>query len=106
MDRWLGGEYVLPEVESWQEFSERTKAVFGEMLRAPGSSRRVAVFTSGGVIGRSVQLALEAPDSSALKLNWRVKNASRTEFTFGAGRLSLDAFNVTDHLPPELVTFR
>ena len=107
MDHWLGGAFDLPEVESWPAFSARTRAVFGEILRAPGSGRRVAVFTSGGVIGRVVQFALDAPDETALKLNWRVKNASRTEFTFGPGRLSLDAFNVTSHLEEEdLETFR
>jgi len=57
------------------------------------------VFTSGGPIGVCVQLALQAPKETAMRLNWRVKNGSLTEFAFsGAHRLSLDSFNETPHL--------
>ncbi|WP_027480855.1 histidine phosphatase family protein [Deinococcus pimensis] len=101
MDHWLGGEYELPEMESWADFAARTRGVLHEIVGRGGGGRRVVVFTSGGVIGRAVQLSLDAPDHAMLRLNWRVKNASRTEFTFGAGRLSLDAFNVTSHLETE-----
>lgn len=100
-DHWLRGELTSSEVESWAAFAARTESVLREIMALPGSGRRVVVFTSGGVIGRAVQLALDAPDTAALRLNWRVKNASRTEFTFGAGRWSLDAFNVTTHLETE-----
>lgn len=101
MAHWLSAGEVPAGVESWGAFSSRTQSAFQEILRSSGSNRRVVVFTSGGVIGLAVQLALKAPDESAFALNWRVKNASRTEFTFGGGRLSLDAFNVTGHLEEE-----
>ncbi|AFZ66750.1 histidine phosphatase family protein [Deinococcus peraridilitoris] len=101
MQHWLGASEIPAGVESWGAFSSRTRAAFSEILRAPGTGRRVVVFTSGGVIGTAVQLALKAPDQSAFALNWRVKNASRTEFTFSSGRFSLDAFNVTGHLEAE-----
>ncbi len=107
MGRWLEASEVPAGVESWGMFSARTQAVFSDILTAPGSGRRALIFTSGGVIGRAVQLALRAPDESAFALNWRIKNASRTEFTFGGGRLSLDAFNVMGHLEEEgLESFR
>lgn len=99
--RWLEADELPADVESWGAFSARTGAVFSDILGYPGSARRAVIFTSGGVIGRAVQLALKAPAQSALALNWRIKNASRTEFTFGGGRLSLDAFNVTGHLEEE-----
>jgi broad specificity phosphatase PhoE len=65
------------------------------------------VFTSGGVIGLAVQTALDAPAAQALAINWRVRNASLTEFTFGKGRLAFDCFNALPHLDdPALRTYR
>jgi broad specificity phosphatase PhoE len=75
-------------------------------MAKPGSGRRVAVFTSGGVIGTSVRLALAAPDRTAMEVNWRVRNCSLTEFVFTTGRFSLDSFNALPHLEdPTLWTY-
>ena len=102
---WQAGRVTHPEVEGWADFRTRVRAGLGDVLRLPTGST-VVVFTSGGVIGLAVALALDAPDASALKLNWRVKNGSLTRFTFGGGRLSLDSFNEEGHLPPELRSWR
>ncbi|WP_338069163.1 hypothetical protein [Deinococcus fonticola] len=48
--------------------------------------------------GLITALSLNAPDGSALKLSWRVKNGSLPRFTFGSGRLTLDSFNNEAHL--------
>lgn len=106
MDRHLRGDLTHPEVETWAAFKARVQAALRDLVRGtPG--RTVVVFTSGGVIGLAVATVLEAPDTAALRLNWRVQNASITQFTFGGGgRVSLDSFNVTAHLPRELVTWR
>ena len=74
-------------------------------MERPGS-RRVAVFTSGGPIGVAVMTALGAPDRRALELNWRTRNASLTHFLFSGGKISLDGFNATPHLRPEMESFR
>jgi broad specificity phosphatase PhoE len=71
-----------------------------------GANQRIALFTSGGVIGRTVQWTMGAPLATALELNWRVRNTSVTEFLFSKRRISLDLFNATSHLPPELITYR
>jgi broad specificity phosphatase PhoE len=105
MDAWQEGSAVSPGVESFAAFHERVRGVFRE-LTSRGGSRRVAVFSSGGPIGVCLQEALEAPPRSALRINWRVKNASMTEMTFSEGRISVDSFNLVLYLPPELRTFR
>jgi broad specificity phosphatase PhoE len=106
MDCWLRGELAAEGVEAFAGFHDRVRLVRSTILENPGS-RHVAVFTSGGPIGVCVQLALEAPTHVAVKLNWRIKNCSLTEFLFSAaGRLSLDSFNAVAHLPSELQSFR
>jgi len=107
---WANSGLEIDGVESSACFRARVQSALNRILQAEGSGRRVAVFTSGGVIGHVVQTVLEAPAHQALQLNWRVKNCSLTEFTFGAkagGRISLDSFNAIPHLDdPALRSFR
>jgi broad specificity phosphatase PhoE len=104
---WLSGELEVEGVESWPSFQARVRAAIKRITAAEGSGRRVAVFTSGGVIGLSVQNVLNAPERAALEINWRVRNCSLTEFIFSRERLSLDSFNAIPHLDdPALRTYR
>lgn len=104
---WLNGEMPVDGVESWASFRSRVCGAIDRIIAAEGSGRRVAIFTSGGVIGLTVQTALAAPDHKALEINWRVRNCSLTEFVFGRDRLSLDSFNAIPHLEEaSLRTFR
>lgn len=104
---WLSGELEVEGFETWISFRTRVRRALKQIVSAEGSGRRVAVFTSGGVIGTTVQTVLDAPEPQALQINWRVKNCSLTEFTFGNGRISLDSFNSLPHLnDPTLQTFR
>ncbi|WP_291431453.1 histidine phosphatase family protein [Deinococcus sp.] len=102
---WQAGTLTDSRVEPWAVFRARVQAALADMLRLSSGST-VLAFTSGGVIGLTVALTLDAPDASALALNWRVKNASVTRLTFGGGRVSLDTFNETHHLPPHLHSWR
>lgn len=104
---WLGGEFEVEGVESWRSFQSRVRAAIKRIISAEGHGRHVAVFTSGGVIGLAVQNVLNAPERSALEINWRVRNCSLTEFTFSRDRMSLDSFNAIPHLDdPALRTYR
>ena len=105
MARWIEGDVRADHVESFEAFHTRAAQAFDAVLQKTGN-RRVVVFSSGGPIGVSVQQALRAPKPVALELNWRVRNTALTEYVFGRGRLSLDVFNVTPHLPAELMSFR
>jgi broad specificity phosphatase PhoE len=107
MEQWVRGDVSAEGVEQFVAFHDRVRLARAAILGGPGG-RSVAVFTSGGPIGVCVQLALEAPPHVAVKLNWRVKNGSFTEFSFSSGgRLSLDSFNAVPHLDAaELLSFR
>lgn len=104
---WLRGELEVEGVEPWAAFRERVRGALKHIVAQPGNGRRVAVFTSGGVIGLAVQTALQAPEAKALEINWRVRNCSLTEFTFSRDRLAFDSFNALPHLDdPALITYR
>lgn len=104
-DRWQRGTLTAEGVEPFSTFHGRVTKALAEVTDV-GDGRTVAVFTSGGPIGVCVQQALDAPPRAALRLNWRVKNASLTRFVFSKGRLSLDSFNELPHLDSPLQSFR
>jgi broad specificity phosphatase PhoE len=107
MEKWVHREYEIDGLPEWSVFSGGVRNCLKEIREKPGSGRNVAVFSSGGPVGVSVQTVLEAPDIKAAELNWRVHNASVTEFTFSANRVALDAFNAIPHLTdPEMLTYR
>jgi broad specificity phosphatase PhoE len=97
MSRWLEGTVTANGVESWPAFRSRVWAAIQRLVGGP-PSRRVAVFTSGGPIGLTVQSSLQAPARSFLDVNWRVRNTSITQFVFDRSRLTLDSFNAIPHL--------
>lgn len=101
LTHWLTLEQALENLESWSIFRERVQRGLRLVMDAPGRSRRVAMFTSGGFIGTAVHLAMGAPDRAALELNWRIRNCSLTELIFTHDRLTLDSFNSIAHLEDE-----
>lgn len=104
---WVRGDHAEAKFETWAEFSGRVRDALKSIMERDGGGRRVAVFSSGGPIGVSVQTAMRAPDIAAAELNWRVRNSSTTHFVFSPGRLTLESFNDLAHITePSLVTFR
>jgi broad specificity phosphatase PhoE len=104
---WQSRADELETVETWPVFRDRVRHWLNWVTQRPGRGRRVAAFTSGGVIGAAVALVLDAPDRSALELNWRLRNGSVTQLIFTRGRLTLDEYNSVAHLrDPKLRTYR
>lgn len=94
---WLESTVEVNGVESWRAFRGRVSGAIERVMAGP-ASRRIAVFTSGGPIGLTLQSALQAPARTFLDVNWRVRNTSITQFVFDRRRLTLDSFNAFPHL--------
>ena len=106
MLRWLAGTLGSQHIESWLAFRDRVTAAFQRLREGP-PGRRIVVFTSGGPIGFTTHLAMQAPPKVFLDINWRVRNASVTQFVFDRERFTLDSFNAIPHLDdPGLWTYR
>ncbi|MBL8852089.1 MAG: histidine phosphatase family protein [Planctomycetaceae bacterium] len=104
---WQASEVLEGDVETWGAFRARVAGVIGRIQSESPRGARVAVFTSGGVIGCALQHALGVSDPMMLDLSWRIRNASLTDFVFTPERLTLDAFNMIPHLKdPALWTYR
>lgn len=104
---WVDEQLDAPEVESWKRFRERVRSGIESIRSRTAKNGRIAVFTSGGVIGASVGQALDLAHQKTLEVSWTSRNASYTEFLFSGGRFSLSSFNNHPHLEqPELLTYR
>lgn len=106
MARWLEGA-VDVDVETWPDFRARVHRGLTRIVEAAPKGYRVAAFTSVGPIAVSLMAALQTSALASFRTAWRIRNASITRFAFGRGMLTLDAFNLLEHLPDaDLRTFR
>jgi broad specificity phosphatase PhoE len=104
---WQSGALNGDDVESWAAFRDRVHRAIRRLQEQASPGERVALFTSGGFISSAAQLALAAPDRTALALMWPLRNASMTEFAITRDRFTLDNFNAIPHLEdPALWTYR
>jgi broad specificity phosphatase PhoE len=104
---WVDEELDSPEVESWRCFCDRVEQGIAQIREQAPKNGRIAVFTSGGVIGAAVRLALDLAPQRTLEVSWTARNASYTEFLFSSDRFSLSSFNNHPHLEdPDLLTYR
>ena len=104
---WVAGELDSAEVERWVQFCGRIDAGITRIRENAGAHRRIAVFTSGGVIAATVRLALDLSPQRTLELSWTPRNASYTEFLTSGERFSLSSFNNHPHLEDAaLLTYR
>ena len=104
---WQSDKAACDGVERWPAFRSRVHRAIRQLQEQTGHGERVALFTSGGFVGSAAQLALAAPDRTALELMWRLRNGSTTEFAFTRDRFTLDNFNSVPHLEdPALWSYR
>jgi broad specificity phosphatase PhoE len=94
---WLRGELGADGIEQWHEFQARVQRMLEE-VQSEARGKRIALFTSAGVISMVLQKATGMSDDRAIDCAFRVRNSSVSEFLFSNGRFSLASFNETPHL--------
>ena len=104
---WVDGELDSPDLETWKNFCSRIGRGIQMIRDNAGNSKRIVVFTSGGVIAASVRLALDLAPQRTLEMSWTSRNASYTELVFTPDRFWLSSFNNHPHLEDEdFLTYR
>jgi broad specificity phosphatase PhoE len=83
--------------ERWAAFGERV-ARAGAAAAEASRAGPTLIVSSGGVIARLAQQALEVPAARAVDLNLAIRNASINEFSARQGRLRFGSFNTLPHL--------
>jgi broad specificity phosphatase PhoE len=105
--RWAAGEIHVENVEAWPEFSARVQRGLAQIAASSGRGEQVAVFSSGGPVGVTMQRALNLASADTLRVAWMAVNGSYSEFIFSGDRFTLSSFNAVSHLDgPGLITYR
>jgi broad specificity phosphatase PhoE len=109
--KWSRDEWRIAGVERVHEFAARVQGALDRIVAECGSGGRVAVVTSGGVIGVAAGLVFGATAHHMIRASLVVKNASiselkvRTrEFAWDPDKISLVSFNSVAHLPATMQT--
>jgi broad specificity phosphatase PhoE len=109
--KWSRDEWRIAGVERVHEFAARVQGALDRIVAECGSGGRVAVVTSGGVIGVAAGLVFGATAHHMIRASLVVKNASiselkvRTrEFAWDPDKISLVSFNSVAHLPAAMQT--
>ena len=97
-------------IESWRDFCARIAESLNRIMAENGSGRKIAVFTSGGVIAASMKVVLGLGDERAIRLGWEIVNTSVTRCKYSDRGIGLVSFNSSAHLEctgnPELITYK
>lgn len=86
--------------EGWSEFGERVHAA-SQRLQVLAGEGEALVLSSGGVISRMAQMALDVPVERAVDLNLSLRNSALSEFLPHGERLRIDSWNALPHLHGE-----
>ena len=104
---WVGREFAVDGIESWQDFSRRVPEGVQQVKSVSTNGQRIVVFTSSGPIAVAAQMALDLSPQKTLELSWMMHNGAYAEFLFSGERFCLSAFNASPHLrDPSLLTYR
>jgi len=107
ISKWVAGEVVVSEVESWPEFCVRVNRGLSKVISDAKPNEQIAIFASGGPIAVAMQRALNLSPQDTLRTAWMSRNCSYSEFLFSADRFTLSSFNAFPHLDgADLLTYR
>ena len=110
MRRWLSGRYDADGVEPWKAFRDRVRGAVNRIMMENGRGKTVAIFTSGGPICVTAQMALGITVDIAIQMNWQLRNTSVSVFKYNDRGIFMHSYNSSNHLldrkDPALLTYR
>ena len=90
-------------------FANAVQAGIEQVVQENNTSKKVAVFTSGGTISAVMQQALNLVPAETVRLGWEIYNTSVSIFKYRKDRLGLKTFNSVAHLElnqdPDQITY-
>jgi broad specificity phosphatase PhoE len=96
LSRWMAGEVQPEGMPSWPGFLEGVTSALDHVRTQHQGD--VLLVSSGGPIATAVAHVLDAPPTTAIELNLRIRNSALTEFAFTPKRHMLVTYNTLPHL--------
>ena len=95
LQAWRDGKLDAQVPETWNAFGERVARARERIAGAPGT---VLIITSGGVMWRCAQAALDLDDAGLIAANLSLRNTAISEFERVAERWRMLSWNELPHL--------
>lgn len=103
---WMEDRYPDYEGEKWADFKSRIQECASCLNDRDDREKAVAVFTSATPIAIIASASLGLADDALIGLLGVIQNTSVTVMRVWGGALRLFTFNATQHLKPQMRTFR
>jgi len=97
IDRWVQSKDSTEYSESWESFKARVHGALEQVLVGTPSSKKIAVFTSGGPISLIAQSLLGVEQEKIMKMNWTLLNCGVTKVVSTNSRVFIASFNDHSH---------
>jgi broad specificity phosphatase PhoE len=98
LQSWAKCELEHRLAEGWRAFDTRIARARQRLLDESGSGERVLLVSSGGVIAKLAQAALEVSDTRTIDFNLSLMNSAISEFHWRDQHLRLRSWNTLPHL--------
>jgi broad specificity phosphatase PhoE len=98
LQSWAAGELEHRLAEGWHTFGVRIARARQRLLSEAQPGERLLLVSSGGVIARLAQAALEVSDQRTIDFNLSLMNSALSEFVWREGQLRMRSWNTLPHL--------
>jgi broad specificity phosphatase PhoE len=96
LQAWMEGRTQPQDMPSWPDFVAGVTSALDHVREC--FEGNVLLVSSGGPIATAVAHVLQAPPSTVIELNLRIRNSALTEFAFTPRRHMLVSYNTVPHL--------
>jgi broad specificity phosphatase PhoE len=103
---WMEDRYPDYDGEKWSDFKSRIKECASCLPQHDTKEKAIAIFTSATPIAITASASLGLTDDALLSILGVIQNTSVTVMRVRDDALRLFTFNATQHLKPQLRTFR
>ncbi len=110
MNMWTSGSYDMKGTATWDDFTKGVYGFLNDRMEDHSSSKKIAVFTSGGPISAIIMKILSLNTGTSMHIMNRIVNSSITRIRFTRYKIMISSFNEYSHLEQaggkDIITFR
>jgi broad specificity phosphatase PhoE len=110
MKMWTSGNYDMKGTATWDDFTKGVYSFLSDRMEDHSSSKKIAVFTSGGPISAIIMKILSLNIGTSMHIMNRIVNSSITRIRFTRYKIMINSFNEYSHLEQaggkDIITYR
>jgi broad specificity phosphatase PhoE len=110
MTMWTSGNHDMKGTATWDDFTRDVYSFLNDRMEDHSSSKKIAVFTSGGPISAIIMKILSLNIGTSMHIMNRIVNSSITRIRYTTYKMMISSFNEYSHLEQaggkDIITYR